>query len=1235
MAGRVVGGQRRRDEFTFHLRDDVTFSDGTPFTADVVKANFDDIIANGAKANARPPALHRVRRVDRRRSADRDGHVQRAERPVPPGGVDRRRWASSAPSTLALPFEERATARPRRHRPVHARPRTPRTAEVVLAKRPGYAWAPDGPRQPGRGVPRRDRLHDHPRVERAHRRLQSGQVAVIGGVPPQDIETPPRRRPLARRPGPTPASCSASAPMHDQADRPGRRRAPGDRRWRSTPSEVRDAALSPTSSPSPTSVLSQTTPSCVDLQRLARPTTPRRPPPCSTRPAGRSAATASARRTASSWTSCSAGSPTSGPNQTALEFIQAQLAAAGIAVDAADRHRARVPRGPRVNGAYDLAWGNLSRADGDVLRTPYSGGHDLLRRRRSRPRGAVHQRAGRRPTRPRATRSSPRSRRCSSSRLRDPGVRADHDPRPRRHRARRDARRRLPTRTSSPTPGCRREVLRRPAADEHARPGDRARGRRRATVLGEALREAPVFEDLGFDAYAIGEHHINDAEASSPPVILGYIAASTTRLRLFTGVTVLPLLDPVRVAEDYATLDVISGGRVEIIIGKGNTEEQSRVFGYTNDDQWDRNAEKYELLRRLLREEDVTWAGRYRPPLERVHVAAPAAAAADPHLARQRHEHPLDGPRGEVGRPAVLGQRVRPARAVPGARRRLPPALGRLRTRPGRRARRRRLGRAARPRATRSTAVEEFRPELRGVPGLRPGQRRCRGSSRRWRTPSPAARTSSAARSRCSSRSTATTTRSATRSSTSATSAASTTRCAAAASSCSPPRCCPCMHDDVPRPPLGRPARRRPRRLSPTHHQEDPMTITTTSSTRRSAAPRSRRQGPHIGTEIRGLDLDAASTTPTKDALRRGFAARKVLVFRGAQLSPAQHVEAVQHLRRAVRPPDRRAPPRAPARLPVRGPARRARPAAGTSAGCGARRCSGSSRSSTRSSPRSAATRSGPTCRPPTTTCRSRSRSSSRSVGVRYDGNADQLRAGRDARPQSPTRPCIRSCYDNPRNGRKRPVPQHDRRRASPASASGGPGAARLPDRPRVAAEVPGPLQLGRRRLRAVGQPGHVARRRRRLRRRATGLPQGHRRMPRRHDRRPAVGPRPRPDRAAASTPARPSPTPSTSPAAPRRPGYRRYWVAEHHLNPGVAGTSPALRHLPRRRRHATHPRRVGRRADGPPHAAVGRRAVRHRRRPAPRAHRPRPRPLGLPAARRRRRRQRRPRQPTAPPRGC
>ncbi|MBI4935774.1 MAG: LLM class flavin-dependent oxidoreductase, partial [Actinobacteria bacterium] len=148
-------------------------------------------------------------------------------------------------------------------------------------------------------------------------------------------------------------------------------------------------------------------------------------------------------------------------------------------------------------------------------------------------------------------------------------------------------------------------------------PPDPATGLRPSAsqVFSDVVSEASYFEDLGFDGYGIGEHHIDAAEASSPAVILAHLAATTTRIRLFTGVTVLSLLDPVRVAEDYATVDVLSGGRLELIIGKGNTEEQSRVFGYTNDDQWERNREHYELLHRLLREEKVNWTGTSRPPL--------------------------------------------------------------------------------------------------------------------------------------------------------------------------------------------------------------------------------------------------------------------------------------------------------------------------------------------------------------------------------------------------------------------------------------------------------------------------------------------------------------------------------------------------------------------------------------------------------------------------------------------
>lgn len=133
--------------------------------------------------------------------------------------------------------------------------------------------------------------------------------------------------------------------------------------------------------------------------------------------------------------------------------------------------------------------------------------------------------------------------------------------------------------------------------------------------LDQIVAAADRAEQAGLDGFGVGEHHTPDTEVSAPPVLLAAIAVRTSRIRLFTAVTVLSVLDPVRVAEDYATLDNLSGGRVEMIIGKGNTEVQARVFGYSLDDQWERNAEKYDLLRRLIHEPSVTWSGRFRPPL--------------------------------------------------------------------------------------------------------------------------------------------------------------------------------------------------------------------------------------------------------------------------------------------------------------------------------------------------------------------------------------------------------------------------------------------------------------------------------------------------------------------------------------------------------------------------------------------------------------------------------------------
>jgi alkanesulfonate monooxygenase SsuD/methylene tetrahydromethanopterin reductase-like flavin-dependent oxidoreductase (luciferase family) len=130
-----------------------------------------------------------------------------------------------------------------------------------------------------------------------------------------------------------------------------------------------------------------------------------------------------------------------------------------------------------------------------------------------------------------------------------------------------------------------------------------------------AVRWAVWAEEAGFDAVGIGERHAAPFLSSAPTVLLSHIAALTTRVRLLSTVTVLPLLDPVRVAEDFATLDHLSRGRVEIVIGKGNDPVQNRLFGYDLADQWALNREKYELLRRLLREERVTWTGSSRPPL--------------------------------------------------------------------------------------------------------------------------------------------------------------------------------------------------------------------------------------------------------------------------------------------------------------------------------------------------------------------------------------------------------------------------------------------------------------------------------------------------------------------------------------------------------------------------------------------------------------------------------------------
>ena len=131
----------------------------------------------------------------------------------------------------------------------------------------------------------------------------------------------------------------------------------------------------------------------------------------------------------------------------------------------------------------------------------------------------------------------------------------------------------------------------------------------------ELLDNAVLADELGFDGFGVGERHERPFISSSPPVVLSHLAAITKNVRLFTAVTTLSLLDPVRAYEDYATLDHLSGGRLDLIIGKGNGAAQRELFHVTTEDQWDRNIESYELFRRLWREDKVTWSGQFRPDL--------------------------------------------------------------------------------------------------------------------------------------------------------------------------------------------------------------------------------------------------------------------------------------------------------------------------------------------------------------------------------------------------------------------------------------------------------------------------------------------------------------------------------------------------------------------------------------------------------------------------------------------
>ncbi|WP_433262246.1 LLM class flavin-dependent oxidoreductase [Actinosynnema sp. CS-041913] len=135
-----------------------------------------------------------------------------------------------------------------------------------------------------------------------------------------------------------------------------------------------------------------------------------------------------------------------------------------------------------------------------------------------------------------------------------------------------------------------------------------------AERLRAIVEQAVVAEEAGFTGVAIGEHHFTRYIVSAPELLLATIAERTTTLRLSTGVTLLAHHDPVRVAEELAMLDVLSGGRAEMIVARGVSQRTDLAFG-VQDDLRARFDENLRLLLRLLEEPHVTWNGRFRSPL--------------------------------------------------------------------------------------------------------------------------------------------------------------------------------------------------------------------------------------------------------------------------------------------------------------------------------------------------------------------------------------------------------------------------------------------------------------------------------------------------------------------------------------------------------------------------------------------------------------------------------------------
>ena len=167
-----------------------------------------------------------------------------------------------------------------------------------------------------------------------------------------------------------------------------------------------------------------------------------------------------------------------------------------------------------------------------------------------------------------------------------------------------------------------------------------------AEVLRHLVEEAVLADRLGLHFFGVGEHHRPDFAVSAPEVVLAAIAGRTSTIHLGTAVTVLSTDDPVRVYERFSTLNALSHGRAEVIVGRGSFTESFPLFGFDLNQYELLFEEQLEMFAALLAERPVTWSGQTRRRLARAGgLSADRRRRAAAHVGRRRRQPGLGGPR--------------------------------------------------------------------------------------------------------------------------------------------------------------------------------------------------------------------------------------------------------------------------------------------------------------------------------------------------------------------------------------------------------------------------------------------------------------------------------------------------------------------------------------------------------------------------------------------------------------